>query len=71
MLRGATCKAAAMVGTPVLRIVVSNDSIKKATAISQGNKRCAAAVNAGVDGEACSPLAVPSLTEFGMSDRVR
>ncbi len=27
-----------MVGTPVLRIVVSSDSMKKATAISQGSR---------------------------------
>ena len=38
MLRGATWRAAAIVGTAVLRIVVSNDSIKNATAISHGNR---------------------------------
>src|SRR5215471_7659748 len=36
MLRGATLRASAMVGTAVLRIVVSRASMKKATAISQG-----------------------------------
>src|ERR1700735_2496090 len=39
MFRGATCRAAAMAGTPVLRIVVSNASMKNATAISHGRRR--------------------------------
>jgi hypothetical protein len=39
MLSGATWSAAAIVGTAVLRIVVSSDSIKNATAISQGRRR--------------------------------
>src|SRR6202040_1506926 len=39
MLNGATLSASAMVGTAVFRIVVSSDSIKKATATSQGNNR--------------------------------
>ena len=39
MLSGATCNAAATVGTAVLRIVVSNDSMKNATAINQGRRR--------------------------------
>jgi len=34
MLSGATWSAAAIVGTPVLRIVVSSDSMKNATAIN-------------------------------------
>src|SRR5580704_6427119 len=37
MLSGATLRAAATAGTAVLRIVVSNDSIKNATAISHGS----------------------------------
>jgi hypothetical protein len=36
MLRGATPRAPEMVGTAVLRIVVSSDSMKKATATSHG-----------------------------------
>src|SRR5579864_5353547 len=36
MLRGATPRAEEMAGTAVLRIVVSSDSIKKATATSHG-----------------------------------
>src|SRR5215472_6072617 len=36
MLRGATLRASAMVGTAVFRIVVSSASMKKATAISHG-----------------------------------
>src|ERR1700722_11217994 len=39
MFKGATCRAAAIVGTAVFRIVVSSDSMKKATAINQGNNR--------------------------------
>ena len=39
MLKGTICKAAAIAGTAVLRIVVSSDSIKNATATSHGSKR--------------------------------
>ncbi len=39
MLSGATWRAAAMVGTAVLRMVVSSDSMKNATAISHGTSR--------------------------------
>jgi hypothetical protein len=39
MLSGATWSAVAIVGTAVLRIVVSSDSIKNATAISHGTRR--------------------------------
>jgi hypothetical protein len=39
MLRGATPSAEEMAGTAVLRIVVSSDSIKKATATSHGKNR--------------------------------
>lgn len=39
MLSGATCNAAAIVGTAVFRIVVSRDSMKNATATSHGRKR--------------------------------
>jgi hypothetical protein len=35
-----------MAGTAVLRIVVSNDSMKNPTATSQGNNRLAVAVSA-------------------------
>ncbi len=47
MLSGATCRAAAMVGTPVFRMVVSRDSMKKATAINQGRRRLLDAASAG------------------------
>src|SRR5580704_17638710 len=50
MLRGATCKAADMAGTAVLRIVVSSDSMKKATATSQGSRRFAASEGADARG---------------------
>lgn len=39
MLSGATCKAADTAGTAVFRIVVSSDSMKKATATSHGKTR--------------------------------
>src|SRR5438128_3058099 len=39
MLSGATWSAFAMAGTAVFRIVVSSDSMKKATATSHGNNR--------------------------------
>src|SRR5439155_12922397 len=39
MLSGATASACAMAGTAVFRIVVSSDSMKKATATSHGNNR--------------------------------
>ena len=42
MLKGATPRAEEMAGTAVLRIVVSSDSIKKATATSHGRSRLAA-----------------------------
>ena len=39
MLSGTTLRASAMAGTAVFRIVVSNDSIKNATATSHGSNR--------------------------------
>lgn len=47
MLSGATWSADAIVGTAVLRIVVSSDSIKNATAISHGTKRLLEAAREG------------------------
>src|SRR5258708_40233610 len=41
MLSGGTLSACAMAGTAVFRIVVSNDSMKKPTATSQGRRRLA------------------------------
>jgi hypothetical protein len=52
MLRGATPRAEEMAGTAVLRIVVSNDSIKKATATSQGKSRLEASEGPDEDGGA-------------------
>src|ERR1017187_9983970 len=49
MLRGATWRAAAIVGTAVFRIVASSDSMKKATATSQGNSRLTVVGGAGRD----------------------
>src|ERR1700677_2145770 len=47
MFRGATCKAAAIVGTAVFRIVVSSDSMKNATAMSHGRRRLLASARVG------------------------
>src|SRR5579863_10761966 len=47
MLNGATLSASAMVGTAVFRIVVSSDSIKNATATSQGSNRLPEARGSG------------------------
>src|ERR1035438_3773755 len=49
MLRGATWRAAAIVGTAVFRIVASSSSMKKATATSQGKSRLIVVVGAGAD----------------------
>src|ERR1700691_5775383 len=47
MLSGATWSAAAIAGTAVLRIVVSSDSMKNATAISHGSRRLLEAASEG------------------------
>ena len=47
-----------MVGTAVLRIVVSSDSIKNATAISQGTRRLLEAASEGCEEEASIGLGV-------------
>jgi hypothetical protein len=52
MLRGATPSADEIAGTAVLRIVVSSDSIKKATATSQGSRRFEASEGLAEDGGA-------------------
>src|SRR6516225_8623029 len=47
MLSGPTCRASETAGTAVLRIVVSSDSMKKATATSHGSSFLAAAEGDG------------------------
>jgi hypothetical protein len=47
MLSGPTWSAAEMAGTAVLRMVVSSDSMKKATATSQGRRRLLATERPG------------------------
>jgi|SRR5580658_2157276 hypothetical protein len=54
MLRGATPRAEEIVGTAVLRIVVSKDSIKNATATSHGRSRLEVFEGADEDGGAIS-----------------
>ena len=65
MLSGETCRAADTAGTAVFRIVVSSDSMKKATATSQGSNRLLEAAGGpdGFDG-----LGGPE--EFGEFDRL-
>jgi hypothetical protein len=58
MLRGPTWSAAEMAGTAVLRMVVSSDSMKKATATSQGRRRLAVAERGGGFLKAVEGLAV-------------
>src|ERR1700679_4102747 len=52
MLRGATPRAEEMEGTAVLRIVVSSDSMKKATATSHGKRRLEVSEGTHEDGGA-------------------
>jgi hypothetical protein len=60
MLSGATFSASEMAGTAVLRIVVSSDSMKKATATSHGKRRLLEAVGAaGTEGD------LPELVDLG------
>ena len=47
MLSGTTPSALAIAGTAVFRMVVSSDSMKSATATSQGKSRLAAAETSG------------------------
>ena len=47
MLSGVTLRAAEIAGTAVFRIVVSSDSMKNATATSQGNSRLLAGESCG------------------------
>src|SRR5271169_5544086 len=64
MLSGATWSAPAIVGTAVLRIVVSSDSIKNATAISHGTRRLLEAASEGC--EAGTPFGLGGLTFVGL-----
>src|ERR1019366_5152272 len=52
MLRGPTPRAEEMAGTAVLRIVVSSDSMKKATATSHGKRRLEVSEGTHEDGGA-------------------
>src|ERR1035437_7383342 len=56
MLSGGTLRASEMAGTAVFRIVVSNDSIKNATATSHGKRRLPEAVGLDCTGEASIKL---------------
>jgi hypothetical protein len=56
MLSGATPSAEEIAGTAVLRIVVSSDSIKKATATSHGRSRLEASEGSDEDGGAINGL---------------
>ena len=63
MLSGATWSAAAMVGTPVFRIVVSSDSMKNATAINHGSRRLLESATEG--GGEGAPVALGGITFVG------
>src|ERR1700694_1036270 len=55
MLSGGTLSAAAMAGTAVFRIVVSNDSMKKPTATRHGTRRLAVSLRVPVS-RACKTI---------------
>src|ERR1035437_3008601 len=65
MLSGATWRAAAIVGTAVFRIVVSSDSMKNATAISQGSSRLLEPAPQGCGGETSIELCGLSFIGLG------
>ena len=60
MLSGATCRALAIVGTAVFRIVVSSDSMKNATATSHGTSHLPELLNGTEVDEAAMGLTSPS-----------
>src|ERR1017187_5501149 len=72
MLSGTTLRASAMAGTAVFRIVVSNDSIKNATATSHGNNCLpdvcdeGAGVGSGMGG--CSACSMPDFANTDVSE---
>lgn len=73
MLSGATWSAPAIAGTAVLRMVVSSDSIKKATAISHGSRRLLEAGSEGCEEGASiglGGLTFVGLGCIGLRDRV-
>src|SRR5882762_985732 len=67
MLSGGTLSACAMAGTAVFRIVVSNDSMKKPTATSQGSRRLAVWLKATVS---CACKAIERLASVARERRV-
>src|ERR1700722_7797701 len=73
MLSGTLCSALAMAGNAVLRIVVSSDSMKNATATSHGSTRFADAVRAGVGMAAGAPrpVRIPSWVQSVSPERVQ
>src|ERR1700731_3897845 len=66
MLSGCTSSACAMAGTAVLRIVVSNDSMKKPTATNHGSRRLAVSLRT-ILSRACkrSPAALGACPHHG------
>jgi hypothetical protein len=63
MLRGPTWSAAEIVGTAVLRMVVSSDSIKNATATSHGSRRLLVGEGTPETTAAFEELELPELIE--------
>ena len=68
MLSGATASAFAIVGTAVFKIVVSSDSMKKATATSHGNNRFTDSPGIAGDAETTLELAEIILVANSISD---
>ena len=66
ILSGATWSAVAIVGTAVLRIVVSSDSIKNATAISHGSTCLLEAAGGGCEKRDSIGLGVLKSNAIGM-----
>jgi hypothetical protein len=69
MLSGAMCRAAAIVGTAVFRMVVSSDSMKNATATSQGSSLFTSVrlISLARDARGVPPVARPSTAWSGLS----
>src|ERR1700679_3025204 len=71
MLSGCTLSACAMAGTAVLRIVVSNDSMKKPTAINHGSRRLAVLLRTSLSRACKRPLAGSGACKCRVDDLLR
>src|SRR5450631_7462 len=71
MLRGATFSACAIMGTAVLRMVVSSDSMKDATATSHGRSCLRESVGARTDDDGIMQTTLTFLTPRSAGGRQR